>query len=134
MADVALLVARFYSDLWNRWDDEAVAHVLAEDFEFRGSLGTSTVGRAGWRSYRDTIRSGSADFHNEIVDLIVAGDRAAVRLRYAGTHTGQLAGRPATGSHFEYWGAAFFTARSGMLTSAWVLGDLDSLKEQLARR
>jgi ketosteroid isomerase-like protein len=29
------LVQRFYEQLWNRWDDEAVEEVLAEGFIFR---------------------------------------------------------------------------------------------------
>ena len=43
------LVRAFYDDLWNRWDDTLVDAVLAADFAFRGSLGTATVGRDGWR-------------------------------------------------------------------------------------
>ena len=125
------LVRRFYDDLWNRWDDGAVTDVLAPGFAFRGSLGTETVGPDGWRGYRDTIRAGSADFHNEVLTLVVDGDTAAARLRYSGTHTGELAGIPATGRRFEYAGAAFFTARDGRLASAWVLGDLAGLRSQL---
>jgi steroid delta-isomerase-like uncharacterized protein len=126
------LVRRFYDDLWNRWDDAAVDEVLAEDFAFRGSLGTETSGRDEWRGYRDAIRAGSSDFHNEVVTLVVDGARAAARLRYTGTHTGPLAGMPPTGRRFAYSGAAFFTGEGDRLTSAWVLGDLAALRDQLA--
>ena len=125
------LVRSFYDDLWNRWDDALVDEVLSPSFEFRGSLGTSTVGRDGWRSYRDTLRAGSADFHNDVVTLVSDGPAAAARLRYSGTHTGPLLGIPATGRRFEYAGAAFFTVADRLLASAWVLGDLSALREQL---
>lgn len=125
------LVRSFYDDLWNCWDDELVDDVLATDFEFRGSLGTSTVGRGGWRRYRDTIRAGSADFHNHVVTVVAEYPCAAVRLVYSGTHTGPLLGLPATGRRFEYAGAAFFTVAEGRLSSAWVLGDLEGLRGQL---
>ena len=125
------LVRAFYDDLWNRWDDAAVDRVLSPDFAFRGSLGATTRGRDGWRGYRDTVRAGSADFHNEVVTLVVDGDAAAARLTYSGTHTGPLLGVPATGRRFEYAGAAFFTAADGLLTEAWVLGDLAGLRAQL---
>jgi steroid delta-isomerase-like uncharacterized protein len=137
MPDPAILVSmehlirRFYDDLWNRWDDEAVEDLLAEDFAFRGSLGTETRGRDEWRSYRDTIRAGSPDFHNEVVTVIARGDHAAARLLYTGTHSGHLAGLPPTGRRFSYAGAAFFAANARQLTSAWVLGDLSSLLELL---
>jgi len=128
---VERLVRRFYHDLWNRWDDEGVEELLHEDFTFRGSLGTETRGRDEWRSYRDAVRAGSSDFHNEILDLVADGDRAAAKLRYTGSHTGPLAGLPATGRRFSYAGAAFFTGDARQLTSAWVLGDLTALREQL---
>lgn len=130
-AGTEALVRRFYDDLWNRWDDTAVEEVLAGDFTFRGSLGTQTRGRDGWRAYRDTIRRGSPDFHNEIIELVTDGQHAAARLSYTGHHAGPLAGLAATGRRFEYAGAAFFTAREGRLASAWVLGDLDGLRRQL---
>jgi predicted ester cyclase len=57
--------------------------------------------------------------------------RAAARLWYTGTHTGVLLDLPATQRRFGYAGAAFFTADGQRLTSAWVLGDLDSLRRQL---
>lgn len=127
------LVIRFYDDLWNRWDDAMVDGVLADDFAFRGSLGTETRGRDGWRAYRDAIRHSSPDFHNEVIELIAADDRAAARLRYTGHHKASILGVPPTGRHFEYFGAAFFTSEAGRLSSAWVIGDLDSLRRQLGR-
>ncbi|HEY6278839.1 MAG TPA: ester cyclase [Streptosporangiaceae bacterium] len=129
-ARITGLIERFYGELWNRWNDAAVEATLSPTFTFRGSLGQETSGRQGWRHYRDMVRHGSADFHNEIVDLVCESDRAAVRLRYTGTHTGMLLGLPATQRHFEYAGAAFFTADHRWLTSAWVLGDLDGLRRQ----
>jgi len=128
---VPALVHRFYDDLWNRWEDAAVDEVLAPRFSFRGSLGTETVGRDGWRGYRNSIRAGSSDFHNTVVTLVAHEAQAAARLLYSGTHTGPLLGLPATGRRFEYAGAAFFTVEDGQLASAWVLGDLAALRGQL---
>ena len=131
---IADLVQRFYTDLWNRWDDGLVGDLLSPDFLFRGSLGQEVQGRDGWRRYRDLIRQGSSDFHNEIIDLVVAEDRAAARLEYSGTHTGPLLGFNPTGRRFTYSGVAFFTASDALLTEAWVLGDLQSLSAQLGGR
>src|SRR5262245_61654008 len=80
LVSTSALVRRFYDDLWNRWDDALVPSVLSPDFSFRGSLGTSTHGLAEWRAYRDTVRAGSSDFHNAVVDLVVDGPSAAARL------------------------------------------------------
>ena len=128
---IASLIETFYEELWNRWNEAAVDDTLDAAFDFRGSLGQQTTGRDEWRSYRDSIRAGSADFHNEIVALICEDQRAAARLRYSGTHTGPLLDLPATQRRFEYAGAAFFVAEGQRLDSAWVLGDLDGLRRQL---
>lgn len=125
------LVTRFYHRLWNEWDDAAVDDTLCADFLFRGSLGDETKGRGGWRGYRDKVREGSHDFHNEIVDLVVVGNRAAARLRFSGTHSGPLLGIEPTGRSFSYAGAAFFTIAQDRLAEAWVLGDLAALRAQL---
>jgi predicted ester cyclase len=60
----------------------------------RGSLGRETLGRQGWRQYRDLVRAGSADFRNEIVELVSEGERAAARLRYTGSIPGYCWGCP----------------------------------------
>jgi steroid delta-isomerase-like uncharacterized protein len=125
------LVRRFYDQAWNRWDDTIVDALLAPDFVFRGSVGEETVGRDGWRAYRDMIRAAVPDFHNEIVDLVVAPGRAAARLQLTGHHRGLLLGHPGRGQPIAYAGAAFFHTAGGLLTAAWVLGDLDSLRRQV---
>jgi steroid delta-isomerase-like uncharacterized protein len=130
--DTERLVRRFYEQLWNQWDDAAVDEVLALDFEFRGSLGDVTRGRDQWRSYRDKIRAAIPDLHNEIVELVVSDGRAAARLVYTGHHHGVLLGRRGHGASIRYEGAAFFRSGSGQLAAAWVLGDVDALRRQLA--
>jgi len=127
----AVLVRRFYDDAWNRWDDSVVDTLLAPGFRFRGSLGDEVRGREGWRAYRDMVRRAVPDFHNEIVDLVTAPGRAAARLVYSGHHHGLLLGRAGTGRPIRYAGAAFFRCGDGRLISAWVLGDLASLQDQI---
>jgi steroid delta-isomerase-like uncharacterized protein len=132
VTDVSALVHRFYDVLWNAWDDAAVASTLHPDLRFRGSLGQETVGLDQWRDYRDGVRRGSSDFHNEVLDLVADGDRAAARLLWSGTHEGTLLGVAGTGRRFSYPGAAFFTARDGLLADVWVVGDLVELRRQLS--
>jgi predicted ester cyclase len=127
------LVRWFYDDAWNRWDDRRVGDLLADDFEFRGSLGDEVRGPDGWRSYRDHVREAVPDFHNEIVDLVTSPGRAAVRLWCSGHHRGVLLGRAGRGEPIAYSAAAFFRFDGGQLRSAWVLGDLDALRTQLDR-
>jgi len=129
---IGRLIETFYEELWNRWNDAAVDETLDANFRFRGSLGQETGGRDEWRAYRDAVRAGSADFHNEVLTLVCDGRQAAARLHFTGSHTGELLGLSATGRRFEYDGAAFFTANDERLVSAWVLGDLEALRRRLS--
>ena len=43
-ADPATLVARFYDEAWNQADETVAREILAEDFSFRGSLGSERCG------------------------------------------------------------------------------------------
>jgi steroid delta-isomerase-like uncharacterized protein len=130
--DETTLVRTFYEQAWNQWDDAVVDAILSQGFTFRGSLGDEVTGPDGWRAYRDKVREAVPDFHNEIVDLVTSPGRAAARLRYTGHQQGVLLGQPGRGQFIEYAGAAFFTCENGQLATAWVLGDLDSLRRQLA--
>jgi len=125
------LVRRFYEDMWNKWDFALTEELLAADLTFRGSLGVDVAGRAAFRDYMTLVQTGFPDFHNEVEDLVVEGNRAAVRLKYGGTHLGPALGIPATGRRMTYAGAAFFTVRDGLVASVWVLGDLYGLRRQL---
>ncbi|MDQ3851007.1 MAG: ester cyclase [Actinomycetota bacterium] len=122
---------RFYRDVWNGWDDRAVDALLAPGFALRGSLGDEAHGREGFRAYRDKVHAAFGDFHNEVRELIVDGERAAVRLTCTGRHDGEILGLAPTGARVAYEAAAFFRTEGGYLQEAWVLGDLDGLRAQL---
>jgi predicted ester cyclase len=53
-------------------------------------------------------------------------------VRCSGTHDGEVLGFAPTRTHVAYDIAAFFTREGSFLTEAWVLGDLDALRRQLA--
>ena len=107
---------RFYDRLWNAWEDSAVDQTLAAEFTFRESLGQSTRGRDEWRAYRDGVRLGAPDFHNEVVDLIVDGNRAAGSASVLGNSHGPTA-RPATD------GATVHLFGGGLLHRTWRVAD-----------
>ena len=130
-APIAELVRRFYNDAWDRWDDEAVDQLLAEDFVFRGSLGDEERGRDGFRAYRDKLRAAFPNFSNEIVYLVAEGERAAVRLRCSGRHEGELFAIAPTGRSVTYEATAFLRSRASQLCEVWALGDLVGLRAQL---
>jgi steroid delta-isomerase-like uncharacterized protein len=130
-APATAIVRRFYEELWNGWNLELADEIVAEDVRFRGSLGATVRGREGFKAYVESVRAAFPDWHNEVEELIDAGERVVARLTWSGTHRGELLGVPATGREVSYVGAAIFTVRGGVIEDAWIVGDTQELWRSL---
>jgi len=108
--------------------------ILAPDFRFRGSLGPEKVGVDGFVDYMRAVHRALGDYQCEIIELVVEDNRAAARMLFHGNHRAEFFGVPATGSRIEWAGAAFFETDQGRITGLWVLGDIDSVRQQLESR
>jgi predicted ester cyclase len=53
-------------------------------------------------------------------------------MTFKGTHRGRFFEIPPTGKEIRWAGAAFFRTDGAKISELWVLGDLDSVKQQLA--
>jgi predicted ester cyclase len=125
------LVQRFYADLWNRVDLDCADEILHQDVDFLGSVGLHAHGRDAVCGYVSMVTTALADYPCDIQTLIVDQEQAAARMRFSGLHVGPFLGYHPSGRRVEWQGAAFFTARDGLLDTIWVLGDLDTLRGQL---
>jgi predicted ester cyclase len=129
--DPNIMIRRYYDEMWNRWHFDLAEEILAPELRFRGSLGTEVRGVKEFQAYMRSVQAAFPDFHNRIEELIVEGDRAAVRLTYEGTHRGEIFGAAPTEKRITYAGAAFFRLSGARIAEGWVLGDLHSLQKQL---
>lgn len=125
------LIERFYHDVWNRADEAVARGILDPDFRFRGSLGPERRGVEGFIAYMRQIHAALGDYTCTILEIIEQGERAAVRLRFAGRHQGPFFGVEATDREIAWAGAAFFRMAEGRIAELWVLGDVDAVKAQL---
>ena len=125
------LVRRFYADLWDRHDRAVAWEILAQDFDFRGSLGADQRGVAGFLDYLDKVRAALGNYRSEIGEMVEAPGRIAVWMRFSGDHRGEFFGVAATGKRIAWQGAAFFGFAEGRIARLWVLGDIDAVKAQL---
>lgn len=125
------LVERFYHDLWNRADEAVAGEILDADFRFRGSLGPERRGPDGFIDYMRAVHKALGDYTCIIDDLVCTGDRAAARMTFKGKHRAEFFGVSATGKEISWAGAAFFHISESRIAALWVLGDIDSVKQQL---
>jgi predicted ester cyclase len=94
-----------------------VRHDLAQLF-------SDSHGPAGAADFVSMIMSAMPDFRLGIEDIFGTGDRAVVRLRMSGTHTGApLLGQPARGRRLSADAVFIYRVVDGRLAEAWQLVD-----------
>ena len=125
------LIRRYYEEMWNPWNFAACEELLSPEIVFYGSLGVATKGIPAFREYMKTVRDAFPDFHNTIEELVSEDDKIVARLTFRGTHRGEIFGVAPTGRKISYAGAAFFKIENGKVAEGWVLGDRQSLLQQL---
>lgn len=86
----------------------------------------------GFSDYAKMLFGAFPNLYHVIEDVVIEGDKAAVRVVYTGTHTGKLFGFEPTGNRIRYSGASFFKFENEKIVDAWVLGDLNALYGQLS--
>ena len=81
-------------------------------------------GTSGGSDFVEMILAAMPDFRLHVEDIFGVGDRAAVRLRMTGTHTGQpLLGRPATGAKLSANAVFIYRVQGGRVAEAWQMVD-----------
>ncbi|MFN0151331.1 MAG: ester cyclase [bacterium] len=134
MSDASERVEAFYREIWNRHDAEFIPVLLRDAFTFRGSLGQTRRGHAEFAGYVDFIHAALGEYRCDIVDLVSEADKVFARMLFSGVHRAEFLGFAPTFERVEWAGAALFTFEEGKIADVWVLGDLDTLRTQLAER
>src|ERR1700751_2850395 len=81
-------------------------------------------GSRGGSDFVGMILRAMPDLRLDIEDIFGAGDRAAVRIRMRGTHTGgSLLGRPATGRKLSANAVFIYRVQHGRIAEAWQMVD-----------
>lgn len=124
-------VQKFYELIWNVHNKNAIPEILDNQVTFRGSLGETSVGHAGFAEYLDRVHEALADYRCEIQELVAEPPQVFAKMRFSGLHRGEFMGYPPTGKVISWAGAALFTFKQGKIFDLWVLGDVKSLEIEL---
>ncbi|MCA9964100.1 MAG: ester cyclase [Anaerolineales bacterium] len=127
------IIESFYEHIWNRHDKSFIPLLLTETFTFRGSLGQVKQGRAEFASYVDFVHMALGNYQCDILDLVNESNKVFARMLFSGIHKGVFFDYHPTLMRVEWAGAALFTFDQEKIADLWVLGDVHSLLEQLAR-
>lgn len=126
------VVRRFYEGVMNQTGPADLDPLMAEDFVDHGeTLFGSPKGREILEGGIDYVHGILPDLHVDLEDMIASGDMVGVRGVMRVTHSGPLAGVPATGNELKWNGIAMFRVTNGKIAERWFNSDSLSIVTQL---
>ena len=118
--------------IWTLGETNRVREFYAEDYRADYPFGNGWgEGPDGAKAFADAIRIGFPDYAEEIEDIVVQGDKVAVKLRITGTHQGPMLGIPASGRKVDFRDMTICTLKDGKIVQQAGLSDNLSLYAQL---
>ena len=122
-------VRRLYDEYLNQNRSEALPFLVSEDVALHTA--TEERGIAAYAALTDRLRVAFPDMQFTICDLIVNDDRVAVRWTMEATHTGPLAGIPATGKRVLQRANVIYRFADGKIAEGWAVMDQAGMLRQL---
>jgi steroid delta-isomerase-like uncharacterized protein len=123
-------VRRFYEAL-STGDTSAAEEFLAAEWEGITLLPGTARGPEGYRQTVAFLRAAFPDLAMEIEEILVAGDRVAVRSTAHGTHRGEIMGVAPTGRRVAFRAYDFHRLADGKIVQSWHLEDFPALRERI---
>lgn len=125
-------------EIWNTGRVDLIPQVYAADFVAHFPKGWSDKdsrdGHAGIRAAIERLRAGFPDWHEQIQDMVIDGDKIAVRYHSSGTNSGSFGGRPPGGRKVSVDELSIFRIADGRVVEQWCLVDDLTFGKQLSGR
>jgi len=131
--EIKALERRLYEEC-NKGKAAAMAvidELYATDIVQHGSTGEDIRGLKDYKQSFSEVYNAFPDFHYTIDDMVVEGDKVAVRLTMTGTHKGAVRGIPPTNKKVTVWGIFIDRIAGGKIVEEWQAADMLSLMRQL---
>ena len=116
---------------FNTGEPDLLDHVLTDDWQDFPLAPGQKPGRDGVKPMIEAFRAAFADVAFAPQEMIICGDRAAVRLTLSGRHVGAWMGVPATGRSFEIPMHELHHLDGHRITRTWHIEDWAGWREQI---
>ena len=124
-------IVRAFYEPFNTGDTSIYDTILAEDWADHPLAPGQQPGRAGFAPIVAGFREVFSDLSITNDDVLVAGDKVAVRSTGRGTHQGTLLGIPPTGKQVEFMAIDIHRIENGQIAESWHIEDYLSVIFQL---
>jgi len=130
--DIEEAIRTFYEGM-STGETDFADELIANDYEDIPLMPGQAGGPDGFKNTVAYLRSVFPDLTMTVEDVIISGDRAAVRSTARGTHRGEFLGVPATGRQVEFAAFDFHHVVDGKFRTSWHLEDNFNLLAQIDR-
>ena len=124
-------IAQWFSEVMNQGNEEAIDEICSPDFVDHDPLPGTGADLAGLHDFVKQVRAAFPDLEASPDDILVEGDRVAVRSTFRGTHQGDFMGIPASGKKVEVSNYDFVRFENEMCVEHWGTIDSAALMEQI---
>jgi steroid delta-isomerase-like uncharacterized protein len=131
MADYKALAQRWFTEVMNQGNEEVIDEICSADFVDHDPLPGTSPDRQGLHDFVKQVRSAFPDLETTADDILVEGDRLAVRSTIRGTHEGEFMGIPGTGKKVEVANYDFVRMEGDQAVEHWGTIDSATLMEQI---
>jgi steroid delta-isomerase-like uncharacterized protein len=123
------LIEESWAAAWDRGDVDKLDELLAPDYRRLGADESQDLTQ--FKASIVATRTAFPDLTTTIDDIVIEGDRAAIRWHSSGTHEHSLLGVPATKRTVEVSGATFARFAGDLIAEEFVTWDPRSLLSAL---
>lgn len=126
------IVVRYYEEIWNQGHLEVCDELIAPDYVNHSALQPGLPpGPEGIKQIVAAVRAAFPDLHYTIEDIVLGGEKAALRVTMRGTHQGEFFGVVPTGRKIEVQEIQIEHLRDGQIVAHWHQIDDLALRRQL---
>ena len=129
--DNRAVTQRFYEEVWNKGDLDAVDDLMTSDFVDHAAPPGFPSGPEGAKQVFSMYRTAFPDFRLSVEDLVAEDDKVVARWVTHGTHQGELMGIPPTGKPVTVAGIDVFRLAGGKIAEHWAEFDMLGMMQQL---
>ena len=117
------LVMRFYEEVFNGRNVNAVDDICARDFVDHNAMPGQGPGTQGLKEMFALYLTAFPDMKTTVEEMVAERDLVVTRFSVEATHKGELFGAPPTGKRVRSHGIDMLRIRDGKVAEAWHQGD-----------
>jgi predicted ester cyclase len=131
--DLRFLSREWFEEVWNQRSAAAIDQLAASDVIIHGLTEDREPARGtgAFKQFWKSFLSAFPDLKVTVEDVLLEGDKTAIRIAFGGTHSGEGIGIAATNRRFNSTAIIIVLWREGKIAESWNEFDAAGMMRQL---